>query len=111
MHFAQSMAQRSVTRNTMMLLTAIMLITAVATDATAAERDGGGGGMGEFRGGHLDGGFSPPLLNSVLKCRPGSLIHPLPTLSLPRARPPSRRQVRDLYLAMAETTLNFSEVL
>jgi len=79
MHLAQSMTQRSITRNTMMLLTAIMLITAVATDATAAERDGGGGGMGEFRGGHLDGGFSPPLLNSVPEMPPRGLysIHSL----------------------------------
>ena len=38
--------QRSIMRNTMMLITAIAIVTAAATDALAAGRGGEGGGVG-----------------------------------------------------------------
>ncbi|MFZ1088664.1 MAG: hypothetical protein WAN75_05255, partial [Xanthobacteraceae bacterium] len=58
MHLIQNIKQKSLARNTMVLLAAIMLGTAVATDALAAGHGGGGGHAGGFGGGaHMGGGF------------------------------------------------------
>src|ERR1700676_4469011 len=59
MHLIQNIRQKSIARNTMILLAAIMLGTAVATDALAAGHGGGGGGHGGGFGGgaHMGGGF------------------------------------------------------
>ena len=58
MHLIQYIKQKSLARNTMILLAAIMLGTAVATDALAAGHGGGGGHAGGFGGGaHMGGGF------------------------------------------------------
>ena len=58
MHLIQYIKQKPLARNTMILLAAIMLGTAVATDALAAGHGGGGGHAGGFGGGaHMGGGF------------------------------------------------------
>src|SRR4029077_19125800 len=57
----QNIKRRSIVRNTMILLAAITLSTAVATDTLAAGRGDGGGP----RGGHVGDGFRRPFLNSV----------------------------------------------
>src|ERR1700730_4424464 len=58
MHLIQNIKQKSLARNTMVLLAAIMLGTAVATDALAAGHGGGGGHAGGFGGGaHMGRGF------------------------------------------------------
>ena len=58
MHLIQNIKQKSLARNTMVLLAAIMLGTAVATDALAAGHGGGGGHAGGFGGGaYMGGGF------------------------------------------------------
>jgi hypothetical protein len=57
----QNIKRRSILRNTMILLAAITLSTAVATDTLAAGRGDGGGP----RGGHVGDGFRRPFLNSV----------------------------------------------
>src|ERR1700730_6252168 len=56
MHLIQNIKQKSIARNTMILLAAITLGTAVATDALAAGHGGGGHGGG-FGGAHMGGGF------------------------------------------------------
>jgi len=61
MHLIQKIKQRSIARNTMIVLVAITLGMAAVTDALAAGR----GGPGGFRGGHIGGRFGGPLLNSV----------------------------------------------
>ena len=57
MHLIQNIKQKSLARNTMVLLAAIMLGTAVATDALAAGHGGGGGHAGFGGGAHMGGGF------------------------------------------------------
>src|ERR1700719_2547685 len=59
----QSIKQRSLSRNTMIALAAVMLTAAAATDALAAGRGGGGGGGA--RGGHMSRGVGGPWLNNV----------------------------------------------
>src|ERR1700730_16605721 len=59
MHLIQNIKQKSIARNTMILLAAITLGTAVATDALAAGHGGGGHGGG-FGGAHMGGGFGGP---------------------------------------------------
>jgi hypothetical protein len=56
MHLIQNIKRKSIARNTMILLAAITLGTAVATDAPAAGHGGGGHGGG-FGGAHMGGGF------------------------------------------------------
>jgi hypothetical protein len=68
MHLIQKIKQKSIARNTTILLAATTLSIAVATDSLAAGRGGRGGGG--FRGGHLGGGFGRPLLNSVPSAPP-----------------------------------------
>jgi hypothetical protein len=82
MHLIQNIKQRSIARNTMMLLAAVALSIAVATDGLAAGRGGRGGGG--LRGGHIGGGFRGPLLNSV-PSMPGPIFNP----SSPYTVPPS----------------------
>jgi hypothetical protein len=57
MHLIQNIKLKSLARNTMILLAAIMLGTAVATDALAAGHGGGGHGGGFGAGAHMSGGF------------------------------------------------------
>jgi hypothetical protein len=57
MHLIQNIKQKSIARNTMILLAAITLGTAVATDALAAGHGGGGHGGGFGGGAHMGGGF------------------------------------------------------
>jgi hypothetical protein len=59
MHLLQNLKRKSIVRNTMTLLAAIALGTALATDALAAGGGGGGGGHfgGGLGGGHIAGGF------------------------------------------------------
>ena len=67
MHLIQYIKQKSLARNTMILLAAIMLGTAVATDALAAGHGGGGGHAGGFGGGaHMGGGGSAGAISAVL---------------------------------------------
>jgi hypothetical protein len=56
MHLIQNIKQKSIARNTMILLAAITLGTAVATDALAAGHGGGGHGGGFGGGAHMGGG-------------------------------------------------------
>src|SRR4029077_2650292 len=58
MHLLQNLKQKSVARKSMILLAAITLSAAVATNALAAGDGGGGvlGGVGGFGGGHIGGG-------------------------------------------------------
>ena|ERR1700688_706805 len=67
MHLIQNIKQKSIAHNTMILLAAVALSTAVATDALAAGRGGGGGhgGRGGFGGGQIGGGFSEPAVGPV----------------------------------------------
>ena len=95
MHLIKKIEQRSIARNAVILLAAITLSVAVATDGLAAGRGGRGGGG--LSGGHIRGGFRGPLLNASRQCRRRSSIRRVPTLSLPRPRPPSRRQAPDQY--------------
>jgi hypothetical protein len=64
--------QRSIVRKTMMLVTAIAIVTAVATDVLAAGRGGEGGGVGagESRGTISEGGFGGPLPDSAPEMPP-----------------------------------------
>src|SRR5271168_2641909 len=57
--------QKSIVRNTLILLAAITLGGAMATDALAAGRGGGGGHGGGFGTGHITGGFRTPVLDRV----------------------------------------------
>jgi hypothetical protein len=60
MHFIQNIKPKAIARNTPILLAAITLGAALATDALAARHVGGGGGHGgggRFGGGHISGGF------------------------------------------------------
>ena len=57
MHLIQNIKQKSILRATMILLAAITLGTAVATDALAAGHGGGGHGGGFGGGAHMGGGF------------------------------------------------------
>jgi len=54
---------RSPSRNTMIVLAAVMLMAAAATDALAAGRGGGRGGGA--RSGHMGRGVGGPWLNNV----------------------------------------------
>jgi hypothetical protein len=58
---------RQTSRNAMILLSIVILGTAMATHASAAEHMGGmGGGLGlggGFHGGHMSHEFQPPVLN------------------------------------------------
>jgi hypothetical protein len=78
MHLTQNTKQRSVARNAMIFLTAIMLVTAAASDALAAGRGGGG----EYSGGQIDGGFRGPLLNSVPSA-PAPIFNPSSPYTVP----------------------------
>jgi len=61
MHLIQNVKQKSMARNAMILVTAITLTAAVATDALAAGRSGGGvGHVGGFGAGPI-GGFRGPV--------------------------------------------------
>jgi hypothetical protein len=63
MHVTQNFKQKSIARKTTILLAALTLSTAVATNALAAGHGGGGGGGGGLGGGgggggaHIGGGF------------------------------------------------------
>ena len=63
MYLIQTIKQRSIARNTMILFGAISLSAAVATGALAAGSSGGGGGG--FTGGHIGRAFRGPFLNSA----------------------------------------------
>jgi hypothetical protein len=66
MYLIQNIKRKSIAHNTMILLAAITLSTAVATDALAAGRGGGGGGhRGGGFGGQIGGGFSEPVVGPV----------------------------------------------
>jgi hypothetical protein len=82
MHLIKKIEQRSIARNALLLLAAITLSIAVATDGLAGGRGGGGGGG--LRGGHIRGGFRGPLLNSVPSMPP-----PIFNPSSPYTVPPS----------------------
>jgi hypothetical protein len=72
MHVAQNTKQQLIARHAMMLLAAVVLFTALATDALAAGDGGEGraGGSGEFRGGNTGVGIAAPLLDSVPQMPP-----------------------------------------
>jgi hypothetical protein len=88
----QSIKQRSLSRNTMIVLAAVMLTVAAATDALSAGRGGGGGGGA--RSGHMGRGVGGPWLNNVPSL-PAPIFNPLTPYTVPSSREtPSRRQVR-----------------
>ena len=80
MHLIKKIEQRSIARNAVILLAAITLSMAVATDGLAAGRGGGGGGG--LRGGHIRGGFRGPLLNSV-PSMPPPIFNPSSAYTVP----------------------------
>jgi hypothetical protein len=78
--------QRSISRNTMMLLTAIAIAGAAATGASASGPGGGGAGAGESRG----GGFGGPFLDSAPVMPPPTFNPSTPyTVPQPRETPVS----------------------
>ena len=94
MHLIKKIEQRSIARNAVILLAAITLSIAVATDGLAAGRGGRGGGG--LRGGHIGGGFRGPLLNSVPSMPPPIFnpsspytVHPSPETPVSPASPGS----------------------
>ena len=80
MHLIKKIEQRSIARNAVILLAAITLSIAVATDGLAGGRGGRGGGG--LRGGHIRGGFRGPLLNSV-PSMPPPIFNPFESLHCP----------------------------
>jgi hypothetical protein len=77
-----SIKQRSTARNTIILLAAITLVTAVATDALAAGHGSRGGG---FKGSHIGGGFGGPLFNSA-PAMPPPVFNPSSPYTVPAPR-------------------------
>ena len=75
-------------RNAMILLSIVMLGTAMATHAFAAGRMGGmGGGLGlggGFHGGHMSHGFQPPVLNEA-PAMPAPTFNPSESYTLPQS--------------------------
>ena len=67
MHLILYIKQKSLARNTMILLAAIMLGTAVATDALAAGHGGGGGHAGGFGGGAHMGGCPARVMETFIE--------------------------------------------
>ena len=85
MHLIQNVKQKSMTRNAMILVTAITLTTAVATDALAAGRSGGGvGHVGGFGAGHI-GGFHEQLPDRV-PSMPPPVFNPSSPYTVPQSR-------------------------
>jgi len=82
MHLIQNIKQRSIARNAMIILAAITLGTAAATDALAAGHGGRGGGG--FRNGHMVRGFRGPLLNSV-PSMPPPVFNPSSPYTVPQS--------------------------
>jgi len=75
--------QRSIARNTMMLVTAVAIVTSAATAALAAGRGGEGGGAGQ-------GGFGGPLLDGTPETPPPTLNPSTPyTVPAPAETPVS----------------------
>jgi hypothetical protein len=70
-------------RKVMVLLTIIMLGTAMATHAFAAGRMGDGLGGG-FRGGHMSHGFQPPILDQT-PTMPAPTFNPSDSYTVPQA--------------------------
>jgi hypothetical protein len=75
-------------RNAMILLSIVMLGTAMATHAFAAGRMGGmGGGLGlggGFHGGHMSNRFQPPVLNEA-PAMPAPTFNPSESYMLPQS--------------------------
>jgi hypothetical protein len=73
-------------RNAMILLSIVMLGTAMATHAFAAGRMGGmGGGLGGgFHGGHMSNRFQPPVLNEA-PAMPAPTFNPSESYTLPQS--------------------------
>jgi len=67
MHLIQNINRKSIAHSTMILLAAVTLSTAVATDALAAGRGSGGGHGGGFGAGH---GFSGQFVDPVPSMQP-----------------------------------------
>jgi len=68
MHLIQNIKRKTIAHHTMILLAAITLSTAAATDALAAGRGGGAGGHGgggRFGGGQIGSGFTEPVVGPV----------------------------------------------
>lgn len=85
MHLIQNVKQKSVTYNTLILLAAITLSTAVATDALAAGRGGGSDGAPRGYGsGHMGSEFRGPLLDQV-PAMPPPVFNPSSPYTVPES--------------------------
>jgi hypothetical protein len=84
----EDLRQTSRMRNAMILLSIVMLGTAMATHAFAAGRMGGmGDGLGlggGFHGGHMSHGFRPPVLNEA-PAMPAPTFNPSESYTLPQS--------------------------
>jgi hypothetical protein len=78
----EDLRQTSRLRNAMILLSVVMLGTALATHAFAAGRIGGMGGG--FHGGHMSHGFQPPVLNEA-PAMPSPTFNPSESYTLPQS--------------------------
>jgi hypothetical protein len=87
MHLIQDIKRQSITRNAMILLTAMTLSITMATDALAAGPGGGGagGGHGGGRGGggHMGDGFSGSFLDRVPPMSPPIFNQASPSIVAP----------------------------
>jgi hypothetical protein len=83
----EDLRQTSRMRNAMILLSIVMLGTAMAPHAFAGDRMGGMGGglgLGGFHGGHMSRGFQPPVLNEA-PAMPAPTFNPSESYTLPQS--------------------------
>jgi hypothetical protein len=83
MHLIQDIKRQSITRNAMILLTAMTLSITMATDALAAGPGGGGAGGGRGGGGHMGDGFSGSFLDRVPPMSPPIFNQASPSIVAP----------------------------
>jgi hypothetical protein len=84
MYTIQKVKRKSVAYNTLILLAAITLSTAVATDALAVGRGGGGDGAPRGNVSHMDSGYVGPLVEPI-PSMPPPVFNPSSPYTLPES--------------------------